>query len=540
MYFRASFCVASCSLGPKFAVRQIIPYITNPKCLSIHGWREHLIDCLLVASSKVTGYGAFLMTLPNGGLSSIAANVNRQICNVKILDLVAVRFKAKSYFTEYIEKNHFDVIGFSCMVFQYSEMLELAKIAKHILPNVKTVLGGYHATVACDEILQSKDMDYFDFVVRGEGEVTFKRLIEAIHDGTGCEDIPGVSLKKEGQIIHNPVDELINLDELRIPDRDSRAVKNRAFRIFQYQGDVVETTRGCTFTCNYCTITKMYGRSYRKYNVDRILRDIKDARDHGARAIFFTDDNIVLNKVHFEELCNGIIDSGLSGMKYITQASVQGFSRNPHLPELMERAGFEWVFLGIESDTDDDLKFFSKDNQFNTGETEAVVKALQANGMFVFGGFIIGNPSDDRESLWQTYEYTKKIGVDAALFFTLTPYPGTKLREELLKGNYITNLHDYSYYDCVNVNVRTDHLDSYELFRVIDAINHKTFTDGGVYRRIIRRYPLFFLKTILKMSYHYPDWVFHHLTQGRFLEGKRRKEYLVRTQVSDFGKDISA
>ncbi len=491
-----------------------------------------MIKCLLVASSKITGYGAFLMTLPNGGLSSIAANVNREICEVKILDLVAVRFKAKSFFKKYVEKNSFDVIGFSCMVFQYSEMLELAKIAKSILPDVKTVLGGYHATVDYEEILRSKDMDYFDFVVRGEGEVTFNRIIETIHKGTSYDNIPGVSFVKDGKIVHNPASELIALDDLKIPDRDIRVIRNKSFRIFRYQGDVVETTRGCTFTCNYCTITKMYGRSYRKFGVERILRDIKDARDHGARAIFFTDDNIVLNKTHFEELCEGIIASGLNDMRYVTQASIQGFSRNPHLPELMKKAGFEWVFLGIESDSDDALRFFSKDNQFNTSETEAVVKALQKNDVFVVGGFIIGNPSDDKESLWRTYEYTKRLGMDMALFFTLTPYPGTELREELLKGNYITNLHDYSYYDCVNVNIRTDHLDSYELFRVIDSINHKTFTDGGVYRRIFKRYPLFFVKSILQMFYRYPDWVFHHVTQGRFLEPKRRREYSLRSQPS--------
>ncbi len=498
-----------------------------------------MINCLLVASSRITGYGAFLMTQPNGGLSSLAANVNHDICDVKILDLVAVRFNAKEYYTKYIQKNHFDVIGFSSMVFQYAEMLELAKIAKRLNPNVKTVLGGYHATVAYDEILHSDDMDYIDFVVRGEGEMAFRRLTEAIHNGSIPEDIPGVSFRKDGRIIENPPGSLLNLEELKLPDRSCRVIKNKKFKIFGYQGDVVETSRGCTFTCNYCTITKMYGRSYRRYSLERVLDDIQDAKDHGARAIFFTDDNIVLNKNHFEELCNGIIERGLNDIKYLTQASVQGFSRNMYLTKLMRKAGFEWVFLGIESDSDESLKFFNKDNQFETSETAAVVKSLQENGVFVFGGFIVGNPSDGKETLWRTYEYTKKLGLDAVLFFTLTPYPGTELRQELIAGNYITNLHDYSTYDCINANIRTDHLDSYELYRVIDSMNHMTFTDGGVYKRVWRRYPLFFLKTVAMMLYHYPDWVFHHLTQGRFLEKKRRKEFAVKMQTLNLGGGAS-
>ncbi len=499
-----------------------------------------MIRCLLVASSKITGYGAFLMTQPNGGLSSLAANVNSEICDVKILDLVAVRFNAKSYFTKYISKNHFDVIGFSAMVFQYAEMLELAKIAKKLNPNVKTVLGGYHATVAFEDILQSNDMDYIDFVVRGEGEVAFRKLTEALYRGTSCDNIPGVSFKKDGKIVQNAPGELLNLDDIALPNRDCRVIKNKSFKIFGYQTDVVETSRGCTFTCNYCTITKMYGRSFRQFSNERVLQDIQDAKDHGAKAIFFTDDNIVLNKTHFEELCNGIIDRGLNDIKYLTQASVQGFSRNPYLTKLMRKAGFEWVFLGIESDSDDSLKFFKKDNQFETSETETVVRALQENDIFVFGGFIVGNPSDSKESLWRTYEYTKRLGLDATLFFTLTPYPGTELRKELLNGNYITNLNDYSYYDCINANVRTDSLSSYELYRVIDSINHMTFTDGGVYKRIWKRYPLFFVKTILMMIYHYPNWVFHHLTQGRFLEGKRKKEFAQRMQSTGLMGSASA
>ncbi len=491
-----------------------------------------MLKCLLVASSRVTGLGNFLITLPNGGLSSIAANVDRNICDVKILDLVGVRFNAKSYFHKYIKENHFDIIGFSCMVFQYQEMLELAKIAKKMNPEVKTILGGYHATVDYKELLESSDMEYFDVVVQHEGEAAFRRVIDCIHDGSGFDDIPSISFIKDGRVVHNPEADLIDLDELKIPDRDARVLDHKAFRIFGYPGDVVETSRGCTFTCNYCTITKMYGRTFRKFKMERIMQDIQDAKDHGAKAIFFTDDNITINRMHLESLCHAIIDHGLNDLKYITQASVQGFSRNPYLAELARKAGFEWIFLGIESDKDSALEFFSKDDQFQTNETERVVKELRRNGIFVFGGFIMGNPSDDKESLWQVYRYAKGIGVDIPLFFTLTPYPGTELREELLKRNYITNLDDYSRYDCVNANIRTDHLSTYELYRTVDMINHQAFTDDGIYKRLFGRYPMFTTKATLMMMRRHPDMVFHHLTRGRFLEKKREREHLEQIQAN--------
>ena len=492
-----------------------------------------MIKCLLVASSKVIDGFAYFLTLPNGGLPSIAANVNRKICDVKVMDLVAVRYKAKKYFKQYIEKNNFDVIGFSCMVFQYAEMLELARLVKSISPKTITVLGGYYATVNYEETLQSADMQYFDIVVRGEGEVVFRDLVQAIHDVRNYESVPGISYIKDGNIIRNPRGELIDLNAIKLPDRDSRIFGHRKFRMADYPADVVETSRGCTFTCKYCTITKMYGRSYRKFGIERILDDIQDAKDHGARAVLFTDDNIVLNKTHFEELCHGIIRRGLNDIKYATQASVQGFIKNPHLPALMRQAGFDWVFLGIESDSDEALEFFSKDNQLKSSEAEIVVKALRENNMFVIGGLIVGNPSDNRETLNRTYEFAKKISLDFTIFFTLTPYPGTELREELLAGNYVTNKSDYSLYDCYNVNVRTDYLNSYELFEAIDSMIQKYYIDSGAFERVLRRYPVFFVKSLFRFLYRHPDMVFHHLTKGRFLARKRRKKFALRTQLVD-------
>lgn len=483
-----------------------------------------MLSCLLVASSKTIGGFEYFANLPNGGLASIAGNINKTHCDVKILDLVAVRFKAKKYFNRYIKKNHFDIIGFSCMVFQFREILELAKTVKGINKNTITVLGGYYATVNHEELLASDDMNYFDFVVRGEGETAFRRLIDAIYLKESFENIPGLSFRKDGNVINNPDGNLAGLNELKIPDRSARVFKT-GFNILGYPADVCETSRGCTQTCNFCSISKMYGRSYRQYKIERIIEDIKDAKLRGAKAIFFTDDNITLNAGHFEELCCEIISNGLTDIKYAIQASVQGFYNNPQLPGLIKKAGFEWVFLGIESYTDEGLEFYQKDNQMKSSYIEEVVHNLQEQGIFVIGGVIVGNPYDSRETIQRTYDYVKKVGIDLTIFFTLTPYPGTKLREELIAKNYVTNLHDYSKYDSYQTNIRTDYLTSFELFEAIDKLIQKSYVDTGTIKKIIKRYPGFFVKSFFKYLVHHPDMVFHHLTKGRFLAGKRKAKF---------------
>ena len=114
--------------------------------------------------------------------------------------------------------------------------------------------------------------------------------------------------------------------------------------------DVVETSRGCTFDCGFCSIIEMRGRNFHTYAFDRVLADIRDARDHGARAIFIVDDNISLNIRRFEALCQAIIDAGLNDIVYTVQAMTSPIAMHGEtLAPLMRQAGFRYVFLGIEN-----------------------------------------------------------------------------------------------------------------------------------------------------------------------------------------------
>lgn len=479
-----------------------------------------MLKCLLVASSKTIAGFEYFLKAPNSGLASLASNVNRDKCDVKVLDLVALKTNPEKYFARFIKKNKFDLIGFSCMVFQYHQMLGLARIVKEFDPSIKTLLGGYYPTVNCENYTSPEEMKYFDFIIRGEGEIPFRKLTDELNSNMNFVNVPSLTYIKEGEIIHNDCSEPADLSTLKIPDRDARIFK-KGFSILNIPVDICETSRGCTFTCNFCCISKMYGRNFRKYSIDRIIEDLMDMKKRGTKAVFFSDDNITLDVRHLEKLCRAIIDKGLNKMRFFTQASVKGFHDNPGLAKLMREAGFEWIFLGIESPDDESLKFFKKDNQLRSSDIEGVVKSLRKENIFVIGGIIIGNPNDSIESIYRTYEYLKKIKVDMTTVMALTPYPGTELRNELLNKNYVINRDDLSRYDNYHVNVRTDYLSSGELFKILDTITHKYFVGSGAIFRIIKRYPLFFTKSFIKFIFYHPDMVFHHLTKGRFLNKNR-------------------
>src|SRR5207249_3593743 len=110
-----------------------------------------------------------------------------------------------------------------------------------------------------------------------------------------------------------------------------------------------------TFDCSFCSIIEMRGRNFHTYSIDRVLADIADARRHGAQAIFLVDDNITLDIRRFETLCRAIIESGYDDLDYIVQAMTSPLAEHgASLAPLMRRAGFRYVFLGIENVLDQD------------------------------------------------------------------------------------------------------------------------------------------------------------------------------------------
>ncbi len=194
-----------------------------------------------------------------------------------------------------------------------------------------------------------------DYIVRGEGELTFRELLRALERGGGFERICGLSYRDtdrrdNDRWLHNPDRPVHQLedDEIRLPNRNARVL--RGYTLLGRQVDVVETSRGCTYDCSFCSIIEMRGHNFHTYSFERVLADIRDARDHGARTIFLVDDNITLNVHRFEALCHAIVEAGLNELDFFVQAMTSAIaSHGETLAPLMRRAGFRYVFLGSKT-----------------------------------------------------------------------------------------------------------------------------------------------------------------------------------------------
>ncbi|HET9410169.1 MAG TPA: radical SAM protein [Candidatus Sulfotelmatobacter sp.] len=408
---------------------------------------------------------AIAIRMPNGALTSLAGNVDPHH-RVAVADLILVQKSVRETVTRLMREVDPDIVGLSIMTFQRRTAARIIDLVRALNPKVKIVVGGYDPSLA-SEAYESMPIE---FLVRGEGEVTFSALLRALEHGRSLENICGLSWRNDDGWIHNPVRAPHRLEsgEIRLPKRSARAL--RGYTLLGRQVDVVETSRGCTYDCSFCSIIEMRGRNFFTYSFDRVLADIRDARDHGARTIFLVDDNIMLNVHRFSALCQAIVDAGLNTLQYFVQAMTSSIANHgEEIAPLMKQAGFRYVFLGIENILDSDLAFLkasakntARDNGQSTGNaTLKAVDYLHRNDMYVVGGLIVGNPDDTRESIEANLEFARRY-VDWPYIQHPTPYPRTPMTKDFREQGLIHN-ERLEEYDGTTAVVRTKHVSAEEV-----------------------------------------------------------------------------
>jgi len=453
---------------------------------------------LLLSSPVVQPDFDRIARLPNLGLASLAAHVD-DLCTVHVADIHGLKGHR-----DYVEKlaPGYDLVGLTAMSFQYQEALVLARIAKEA--GAETVFGGYHPTLAAEEIGRSPDAKLIDYIVRGEGEATFRELIKAKLDGKGLHDVLGLSYHREGEpgqeMVHNPPRPLLKVDEIRRPNRDCRLI-TKGFYSFDVPIDSVETSRGCTQGCKFCSINLMYGRRFRRFSLERVIEDIQDAEAHGAGSIFFPDDNITLDPRRLERLCQAIIDAGLTHLRYKTQASASGIASSKRLVDKMGEAGFDGVFLGVESINKRNLEFLGKGNMSN--DAEKAVQYLHDNNIIVSTGLIGGNPDDNEEDLWENFHLARRLKADFPIFYISTPYPKTQMRGELEEMGLVTSS-DFTRYDGLHANLKTKHLSAEEVQYITWQMNARYYDLEWLrYNKVKKIYPKWFAREMKRLAPFY-------------------------------------
>jgi radical SAM superfamily enzyme YgiQ (UPF0313 family) len=408
--------------------------------------------------------------MPNLGIASIGANIEEKH-DVYLIDLIRKRWRPGRYIKKVLPKIKPQIVGLSSMTWQFGTCLKLVRLIRKVLPNVKIAIGGYHATLMYQEICESNEGDGIDFILRGEGEETFRRLVNALDGKDRLEEIPSLSYKNGNGFVHNPQGELLDLTQIKRPIRDKRRM-TWGYHIMNRSVEVLETSRGCTRNCNFCSIRHMYGRSFRPYPMERILADINSIyHENRCRWIFVSDDNFVLSPKRVKELCRRIIARKYRRLHFVVQADCVTMAKNENMVRLMAEAGFKSIFLGIENVSKKNLKTANKGDIVSA--SREAIRLCHKYDIMVVGGMIFGFPEDGEEEIIDNYRFLISAGADTSYCQILTPYPKTGIRQQLLDADLVTNPYNYSRYNGMWANVRTHQLDADTLQYLVWYHNEK-------------------------------------------------------------------
>lgn len=371
--------------------------------------------------------------LPPLGPMYIAA-VIRKICDVKIYDCGVQNITFEDL-PRIIKKEKPDLVGVgpatSPRIYYYFKTL---RIIKKINPNIKTLIGGPHAS-AVPSIIK---YNFMDFLVRGEGEFTVKELIQNFNKPKNYKKILGLSFKQNKKVIHNKPRSLIkDLDKLPFPARDLVPTT-------KYQGSIMplalpETnvigSRGCPYLCSYC-FKGIFGATFRQRNPKKVVDEVEYlVKTYNIKTINFFDDDINLDPKYLANLCDEIIKRKLNHIKYKGQARVNKNLITLELLKKMKKAGFYLICYGIESCNQRVLNRNHKG--ITLEEIKRTAKLTRKAGIRSLGFFMMGNLGEDLNTLEDTIQFASKLPLDYAQVTIAMPYPGTEFYEVAKKKGWL-------------------------------------------------------------------------------------------------------
>ncbi|HEY0058487.1 MAG TPA: radical SAM protein [Flavisolibacter sp.] len=331
------------------------------------------------------------------------------------------------------------------------------KLAVAFRKRGKVVVGGGPHVTFCKE----EALSYFDAIVTGEAENVWPQLLKDFTTGNLQRVYTGT-----------PSDMI----DLPTPRYDLLPKK---FFIRK----VIQATRGCPFSCSFCTVPSL-NPGFRLRPVQDVIRDASyDDFKHWwqRKIVWFWDDNLTIKRPYIRELLQAMIP-----LKkwWLTQASMD-IAKDPELLDLMKASGCIGVFLGIESFGVESLIDANK-KQNKIANYKDAVQAIRKRGIAVMAGFIAGFDHDDEESIISMADQLMEIGIDVPFLSIMTPFRGTPIYSKLKVEGRIMEERSWSFYNGYNVAFKPRRIDEHQLLQAHRVLWKKSFSPMHSFKRIAR------------------------------------------------------
>ena len=319
-----------------------------------------------------------------------------------------------------------------------SNDLKAAKYAKEL--GATTIAIGAHVTALPEDTLNN--FSYMDFIIIGEAEITFKKLIDSLELDRNFDRIKGLAYRQNSFVKINEKREVIsNLDDLPIPRHDLLPIDKHNLPFIGRHYTFVTASRGCPYPCTFCRSPVMWDHKVRSRSATSIMKELRTLNDLGIKNFMFHSDTFTINKDIVIDLCKMIIDEGLK-FKWICNSRVDTLDKE--MLQWMKKAGCWMIAYGIESGSQKILDNVKKNITLKQSE-DAVQETIEA-GIKVWGYFIIGLPGETKETIEETIAFAMKLPLDLANFAVGAPYPGTEFYDMVKEKGWL-NAEKWEDYD---------------------------------------------------------------------------------------------
>jgi radical SAM superfamily enzyme YgiQ (UPF0313 family) len=373
------------------------------------------------------------------GLAYLVANCKIPGIEFKVFDGTLYNSDASSdNFKNLLLTYRPDVVGISCWSKTFVETCKMLAVTKTLLPGCITVLGGIHPTAYTTKTLENSLADY---VIAGEAEFSFKEFLSNVGNPGGLHSVPGLAYRTEKGIVANPPFLQQDLDAIALPDYDAIELVKYFKKGYRYFSSITRNapiwmTRGCPYSCKFCTAPKINGKKIRKHSVEYGMEWIAMLYTrYGVRHINIVDDNFTFYSDYTKSFCEALIRKNLKGLTMYTANGIRAQRTDFETLKLMKRAGWRIATVAPESGSKNVLHLMKKD--LDPDIWPAKVKEIRDAGLISHGLFLMGYPGETLQDIKETQELIKRCKFDSIAIQYFQPLPGTPIYDELVENGEI-------------------------------------------------------------------------------------------------------
>lgn len=438
----------------------------------------------------------------HSGLAYLAGNLDKKH-RVLIYDLNFLDWSLE-YLQNRIKEETPDLIGISIKSPNAKKALKIASVIKEV-SKALLVCGGPHITIYGLEFFQKENKELFNFGIGGEAELSFNQFCEAVQNNSPDENIAGLIYLKENKWWQNPPEVIRNLDQIKLPDYTPFVGVDLSAGPYP-----LLTSRGCPYTCIYCSVGKVSGRAWRARSPINIIAELKSAQtQYGFRNFEIIDDNFTLNQERVKEFCNLLIKNELN-LSWSCPNGVRADKLEWDTILIMKESGCKEISLGIESGDPEVFKNIKKGESLD--DIVKSVGLLKNAGIKVSGFFIVGLPGDSLAATKRTLNFIENLHLDGTKWNFLIPYPQTELWQWIIdQGRFLTHFTEGQHFSRDNRTIvpvfETPDFPAKKRIKAYKIANLATGNYRYVFRIPSSRF-LFYVKSTLYLLYYSPKTLF--------------------------------